>query len=100
MITYEQRVAKMNKPGDEDTQLRLAKQYARKLHDKAKAGNTLEEKIALKKIAKRADAVMHKLRQNIFDLEDMLYKKAEQEKAEEKPKQQIKVNGEICDIDS
>lgn len=75
MITYEQRVAKMQKPGDEDTQLRLAKQYAKKAHNRAKSGKTLAEKIELKQIALQADSVTQKLRQNIFDLEDMLYKK-------------------------
>jgi hypothetical protein len=75
MITYEQRVANMNKPGDEDEQLRLAKQYAKRLHNNAKAGKTLEEKIQLQTTAKEGDAVTRKIRQNIFDLENMLHLK-------------------------
>jgi hypothetical protein len=76
MITYEQRVAKMLKPGDENKQLRLAKQYAQKLRKEAKNGKTLEEKLALQAIAKEADTVILKIRQNIFDLEDMLIEKS------------------------
>jgi hypothetical protein len=76
MITYEQRVAKMLKPGDENKQLRLAKQYAQKLRKEAKNGKTLEEKLALQTIAKEADTVILKIRQNIFDLEDMLIEKS------------------------
>jgi hypothetical protein len=76
MITYEQRVAKMLKPGDESKQLRLAKQYAQKLRKEAKNGKTLEEKLALQAIAKEADTVILKIRQNIFDLEDMLIEKS------------------------
>jgi hypothetical protein len=75
MITYEQRVAKMNKPGDEDEQLRLAKQYAKRLHNNVKSGKTLEEKTLLQTTAKEADGVISKIRQNIFDLEEMLYLK-------------------------
>jgi hypothetical protein len=76
MITYEQRVAKMLKSGDENEQLRLAKQYAQRLRKEAKSGRTLEEKLALQAIAKEADTVIRKIRQNIFELEDMLIKKS------------------------
>jgi hypothetical protein len=72
MVTYEQRVAKMTKVGDETEQLRLAKIYVRKLRNDAKKGDTLAEKLRLQDIVKQAEAVVRQLRLNIFELEDML----------------------------
>jgi hypothetical protein len=76
MITYEQRVSKMLKPGDEDEQLRLAKQYSKKLRNEAKKQITLAGKLKINEKVKQAESVVRKLRQNIFDLEDMLFEKS------------------------
>ena len=72
IITYEQRVAKMKKTGDEDIQLKLAMQYVNRLIAKSKKADTLEEKLDLKEAVKKAECVLRNLRLNVFDLEDML----------------------------
>ena len=72
MITYEQRVAKMCNPGDEDTQLRLAIKYAKNLRSNAKRVTMLAEKLAINEEHREAEAVVRQLRRNIFDLQDML----------------------------
>ena len=76
MVTYEQRVAKMLEPGDEDFQLKLAEQYVKRLRTLAKKSTTLEEKLKLLTKAKRARAVVNKIKLNIFDLETMLRQKS------------------------
>ena len=72
VITYEQRVRKMQKPGDEEIQLRRAKNYVRRLRNRMRNADSLEEKLLLSKAVKEAESVLRRLRQNIFDLEDML----------------------------
>jgi hypothetical protein len=76
MITYEKRVAKMKKVGDEHHQLQLAKAYAKRMRSNAKKGATLAEKIKLQGIADQAEGVVRNLRLNSFELEDMLRAKA------------------------
>jgi hypothetical protein len=66
----------MLKPGDEDEQLRLAKQYSKKLRNEAKKQITLAGKLKINEKVKQAESVVRKLRQNIFDLEDMLFEKS------------------------
>ena len=75
IVSYEDRVAKMMIVGDEDKQLRLAKSYVKRIRSLAKKAGTLEEKIKLQAAQKKAELVVNKLRQNIFDLEDMLLAK-------------------------
>ena len=72
VISYEDRVAKMEKPGDEDEQLRLAKEYMKRMRRKAKAAGTLDAKLRLYEAQKEAEAVVRQLRLHIFELEDML----------------------------
>lgn len=74
IITYEQRVEKIKKPGDEDTQLRLAKEYVKRLRTKAKKQETLKDKIHVLDKIKKAEAVLRKLRLNIFSIQERLEK--------------------------
>jgi hypothetical protein len=76
IITYEQRVSKMKCVGDEDKQLKLAKQYVSRLRNKLKKVDTLNEKIEINNDIKMAESVLRQLRLNVFDLEDMLIEKS------------------------
>ena len=73
-LTYDQRVANMHRPGDEDKQLMLAKGTVTRLRNKLRRATniSLEEKVARQKEIDEASAVLRKLRLNIFDLEDEL----------------------------
>lgn len=70
--TYDQRVAKMHKPGDEEEQIRRAKAYMMRLRRRKKTASTLAEKIEIEKAEKSAESVLRQLRLNVFELEDML----------------------------
>ena len=72
MITYEMRRAKMQKPGDEDEQLRLAKQYAKRLRNEAKNMGSLAEKLAQNEKVKEAESIVRQIRHNIWDIEEEL----------------------------
>lgn len=72
MITYEMRRAKMQKPGDEDEQLRLAKQYAKRLRNEAKNMGSLAEKLAQNEKVKEAERIVRQIRHNIWDIEEEL----------------------------
>lgn len=74
IVTYEQRVARMKKPGDEDQELQRAKKYVRKLALRMKKATDNNDSMALRYLHKEAELVLRKLRQNIFDLEEMLQK--------------------------
>jgi len=76
-LSYTQRVAKMLKPGDEETQIRLAKNTVKMLRREAKKNIPLAEKIKAQELTKGAERVLRELRANIFNLEDML-KEAQQ----------------------
>jgi exonuclease VII small subunit len=70
VMTYEERVAKMKKFADCEYQLTLAKKTVRRLVSQAKKETTLADKLRYDDARKRAEQVLRKLRQNIFDLED------------------------------
>lgn len=72
IVTYEDRVKKMNVLGDEVLQIQRAKQYIRLLKARKNKAATLAEKIDLMDAIKRAESVLRKLRTSVFDLEDML----------------------------
>lgn len=76
IVSYDDRVAKMEKPGDEEVQILHAKKYVARLRTKAKSAGTLAEKLELQSAVKEAEGVLRKLRLNVFDLEDMLIAKA------------------------
>jgi hypothetical protein len=67
IVSYETRVAKMHKPGDEDQQLRLAKNYVKALRLRFKKASRLDEKLEIGQAVKQAESVLRKLRLNIFD---------------------------------
>ena len=69
--TYAQRVARIQRPGDEDVELRRAKDYVRRLKRAAKKAATLEQKIELLDAVREAETVLRKMRANIFELEDL-----------------------------
>ena len=75
VVTYEERVAQMHVPGDEEKQLRLAKEYVKRLKRKLKKAPSLDEKLEINAAISEAEQVLRKLRLNIFDLEDMLIAK-------------------------
>ena len=70
VMTYDERVAKMTKFADCEYQLTLAKKTVRRLVSQAKKETTLADKLRYDDARKRAEQVLRKLRQNIFDLED------------------------------
>ena len=70
IVSYEARVAKMQKPGDVDRQLRLAKIYVKSLRLKFKKAPSLDEKLVLGKAVKDAESVLRQLRLTFFDLQD------------------------------
>lgn len=70
VMTYEERVAKMKKFADCEYQLTLAKKNVSRLVSQAKKETTLADKLRYDDARKRAEQVLRKLRQNIFDLED------------------------------
>ena len=77
IVTYDQRLAKMKVPGDEQKQIELAKNYVKSLRAKKRKAPTLAEKIDIDAAIKEANGVLRKLRLNVFDLEDMLRNKGE-----------------------
>lgn len=72
MLTYEQRLASIETVDDLDKQLRLAKQTALRLRNKAKKAEFLADKIELQRQAKEAESVLRRLRSNYFDIESKL----------------------------
>lgn len=72
IVTYDDRISKMKKPSDVQKQLRLAKQYVMRLRSKSKNAKSLQMKIELQKAIKDAEAVLRRLRKNIFTLEDLI----------------------------
>ena len=66
---YENRVSKMSQPGDEDTQLRIAKAYMMRLRGEQRK-NPFSKTVS--DALKESELVVRKLRQNIFDLADSL----------------------------
>ena len=76
VVSYEQRVACMSAPGDEDRQLRLAKAYVMRLRRRMRATYSLDGKRELADAIKEAESVLRRLRMNIFELQDMLESRA------------------------
>lgn len=72
IISYEDRVAKMKKPGDEDCQLRRAIAYAKEKRAQLRQPLSADEQKALAEEEALARQVVRKLRSNIFDLGEML----------------------------
>ena len=71
-LTYEERLKKIKKPGDEDKQLRLAKSQMMSLRRIARNQESLADKMLYQGYEKEAAQVVRQLRLNIFKIEDML----------------------------
>lgn len=71
-MNFNQRLAKINTVEDAEEQIRLAKNYARRLRLEAKKADTLQAKLTLQEQVKQAEATLRQLRQAIFDIEDAL----------------------------
>ncbi len=75
IVSYDERVAKMQIPGDLNKQIKLAKKYKAEFARKSKIMPTLAKKLELQRAAKEADNVLRKLYMNFYELEDMLRKR-------------------------
>jgi len=75
IVSYEDRVTKMQIPSDLNKQIKLAKRYKAEFVRKSKEMPTLAEKLKLQRAAKEADDVLRKLHINFHELEDMLRKR-------------------------
>lgn len=77
MKTYEQRLEEIFSVADIDKQLRLAKQAVMQLRNKSKSDRlTLANKLAINEEIKLGEAILRRLRQNSFDIEDRLLAEA------------------------
>jgi hypothetical protein len=70
VVTYEQRVSQIKTVEDVGVQLVRAKQYVMRLRVSMKKAEMLAEKIEYSAAIKEAEAVLRKLRINVFALED------------------------------
>ncbi len=66
--TYEQRVARIKKPGDEDKELRRAKAYVMRLRREVNKVFNPQQREVMQANLQAAEQVLRKMRQNIFDL--------------------------------
>ncbi|MBT0587969.1 hypothetical protein [Alteromonas oceanisediminis] len=71
-MNFTQRLEKIKTVEDAEAQLRLAKQYAKRLRNEAKKAELLSEKLALNERLKHAEYTLRQLRRAIFDIEDAL----------------------------
>ena len=69
--TYEDRVARIQSPGDEQKELQRAKSYMMRLRREVKKAISFEEKESLLLALKEAESVLRKMRSRIFELEDL-----------------------------
>lgn len=66
------RLAKIKTVDDVDEQIRLAKQYARRLRTEAKAKVLMDETLTVQAKLKEAERTLRKLRMRCFDIEDAI----------------------------
>ena len=69
--TYAQRVARIQRPGDEDVELRRAKDYVRRLKRAATKAFSRQEKKELLDAVREAEIVLRRMRANIYALEGL-----------------------------
>lgn len=72
VMTFNDRLSKIHTVEDAEDQIRLAKNYVRRIRREAKACETLEAKLEKEALRKEADLVLRHLRRHIFDIEDAL----------------------------
>ena len=66
------RLVKINNVDDIDEQIRLAKQYSRRLRREAQAKLLMDETLIVQRKLKEAESVLRKLRMRCFDIEDAI----------------------------
>lgn len=66
--TYEQRVVRIEKPGDEDRELRRAKAYVMRLRREVNKVFNPQQREVIQANLQAAEQVLRKMRQNIFNL--------------------------------
>lgn len=71
ILSYADRVAAINKPGDEERQLELAKRRVLALRYQKRTAPSLEKKLRADRCLRHAEQVLRQLRVNIFVLEDL-----------------------------
>lgn len=73
IVTYEQRVAKIDSIEELENQIRLSREYVRKIQRELKNfEGSFDQKLAINRRLKDAEVVVRKLRFNSFDIEDKL----------------------------
>lgn len=72
MVTFTDRVAQIATVEDAEEQIRLAKNYVKRLRLAAKKDGSLEDKLRLQQDVKAAERVLRQLRRAIFDIEDAI----------------------------
>ena len=72
MVTFKARVEQIVTVDDAEEQIRLAKNYVKRLRLKAKHEVTLDAKLRLQEDVKAAESVLRQLRRAIFDIEDAI----------------------------
>lgn len=68
---YEQRVARIQKPGDAQKELERAKRYMMRMRAEARKASSLKRKLEILDAEKEAATVLRKMRQMIYELEDL-----------------------------
>lgn len=69
--SYEQRVARIQSPGDEQKELKRAKEYMMRVRRELQNATSLDRKKTLMSAVKEAESVLRRMRVNIFKLEDL-----------------------------
>ena len=68
-VTYEQRVARIKTVDDIDDEIRRAKQYVKAMRSKEVFAESLADKLSRQEKTKQAEAVLRRLRLNMFQIE-------------------------------
>lgn len=71
-MNLKQRIAKIHTNDDLEKQIKLSREYVKRLRNEAKKADTLAEKLALNERLKEAERVNRELRRLSFDIEDAL----------------------------
>lgn len=79
MLTYDDRIKRINSLGDIAVQIQEAKLYACELRRKLKAGKTLDERLGIHQKVLVADEVVNQLVANVFVLEEAFSAKVAKE---------------------
>ena len=70
MVTFEDRLQQIKTLDDVEVQMHRAKAYVMRLQRRAKAAETLQEKLEIGQQVKDAERVLRLMRRSVFDIED------------------------------